>query len=712
MPTVRVPLAENGQTLRPLGTPAYQAADYAAGDIAVGRELQQAGGQVNQLAVQIDRRDAELDAAAAKQLDMQYNAFEREVLYGSPDGKKKGYASSDGLEAMNQRADVEKALREKSQELSGLASNPRQRQMFDQAAATRLDNSLSLVGRHAAEQADLYTKNMATAHIETLAMDAVAAYQDPKLFAQTMSAAAHETLELNAKWGLTVQEQALRKLQTGVHSAVVERISASGDSASAMNYLEQHVDVIDPLVYTKLEGALRPAMEEQQAEEVADSIRGLGTGVQSGPVDAKTLVPAITGQESEGRPGRTSPKGALGTMQVMPGTAKEICEKLGIPYDEQKLLNDPAYCTRIGTAYLQEQLDKYNGNATLALAAYNAGPGAVDKWLKANGDPRKGEISDAMWAAKIPFKETRDYVPGVLRRVAGGSGPKNAPRENDLAAQLAAVDELDLPDDQKRRVKSKITQAASMDDKLLADARNKTFDRVFEVVDGGGTPTPTQMASLTPAQRNQIRGELDRRKAGNDVTTDPALMIEQRLLAAKDPAAFIAQNPRDWVGKFSGNDRQTLGAMQASIIAAKDGKTTKDSSAEPGDLNAVTERLFAASALPFGTKAMRNQEDAIRVDKFQRALDAEARNWSAQNGGKKPGQADLLLLGDKLLLNVHPGAPGTDRGTVRLFEAGPGPKGVDLPNGFQARFSKRFRELKGRAPTGDEVYAAYAAGAR
>lgn len=161
---------------------------------------------------------------------------------------------------------------------------------------------------------------------------------------------------------------------------------------------------------------LRERGSKDQADEAVSEAIAYFRSKQSGLTDAEIarvaaatiqearrheldprLVMAVIHVESRGNAFARSPVGALGLMQIMPATGEELAAVLEVSWPGPQALFDPMLNVRLGTAYLRQLEDRYGSTAT-ALAAYNAGPGRIDRKLR-RGAPLPDGYSDAVLAA-------------------------------------------------------------------------------------------------------------------------------------------------------------------------------------------------------------------------------------------------------------------------------------------------------------------------
>ena len=135
--------------------------------------------------------------------------------------------------------------------------------------------------------------------------------------------------------------------------------------------------------------------------------------LQTPPGANWTMIHAIARQESQFAENAISHAGARGIMQFMPATAQEEARRAGVQYSASALINDPQYAMRLGSNHIERLIRYYDGSYPLAIAAYNAGPGNVNRWLRENGDPRV--TGDWLrWIEEVGFFETKNYIHRVV----------------------------------------------------------------------------------------------------------------------------------------------------------------------------------------------------------------------------------------------------------------------------------------------------------
>ena len=363
------------------------------------------------------------------------------------------YRTLQGKDAVDQLPAFQDQIAKIRQDTSSGLSNKLTQLNFDQISRQRTERELGGMNDYASGQQKVYQAQTSDAMMNDFAQDGATNYQDPKRLSSNLASIVTEAQQFGQQAGQNpaVIEQRTQQTFDKLFATSVQSAISQGDIQGAKALLDQAstsgipvpgggTAKITPDVAFKLRDTLKPHVVAQTANAIADNaIQSPGATATPSP----TLITAITNQESNGQDFEkdgtpvTSSAGAKYSMQVTDATAKN--PGFGIkPVSSDVLASgDPkaiaSEYNRVGQEYISALLKKYDGNATLALAAYNAGPGQVDKWTQTIGDPRTSAISAQDFAQQIPFQETRNYVHSIL---------KKSPQEQAVTSVVATPDQI------------------------------------------------------------------------------------------------------------------------------------------------------------------------------------------------------------------------------------------------------------------------------
>jgi soluble lytic murein transglycosylase-like protein/TolA-binding protein len=182
--------------------------------------------------------------------------------------------------------------------------------------------------------------------------------------------------------------------------------ASSGEHSAVLRLLSGIIDAMSPAEVRGLPRTVWTLLFPQAFwSEVRQQSQRLGLNPY--------FVLSMMRQESAFDPAATSPAGARGVMQLMPATAQEVASRLSPHPITLEQLHDPQLSITLGTHYVAGLLERYQGNMVLALAAYNAGPSRVARWLE-----QWPHLTIEEFIEHIPIDETRAYVKLVLRNLA------------------------------------------------------------------------------------------------------------------------------------------------------------------------------------------------------------------------------------------------------------------------------------------------------
>jgi hypothetical protein len=756
-----LPTLESSQSVFTGGTLAPQQIQSSPADF--GGLTAQAGEQLGAAAEGAGNNIAQ---TAAHQAALQNEATANDAYVSKFSPQLRGiysqYYALQGKDAVDQLPVFQQKLQDLQDQQRDQLANPYQQQIFDQVATRRTQMELDGMGRYADTQNKVFQQQTSDGMVKSFQQQASDKYNDPIVFNGMVNSITAERTAHAASVGQPIEYAKAQIAQdvSGMWSNRLQQM-AQADPVGAYDMLSngetwsngqttQHTDVksqIDPAMLPSLEAHLLGGAKQVMARNIAHaSIYGSSPIVDPAHLyDATQGDPPLTGvvQKLEGGTDAqgnslTSPAGAQGSMQVMPAT--QTNPGYGVTPAKD---NSPAEIARVGRDYLGAMTARYQDPA-LTLAAYNAGPGAVDDWLNGTNktgknpgmmqlpDPRSGQISDADFAAKVPFSETRAYVGKGLAMVQQpGDKPTAMPTTAELKTTLpqtvetarAAADRM-FPNDptfsdavaaRTAGYGNTILQGVTATQQAAVD----TITRAIIGTKPDGSDKITSMDGLmanpaakaawsqaTPEAQLAIQTRLAR-PAAIPLTQDGLNKYYQlRGQAANDPNGFMAQDLSTLYGKVPDAQIMELINQQSSLSKSGASKTLQWSQTK-GDVDDMLKPLGLGQVAKTGT------DQSTQTEQFYGKLQEQLEQYHAQNQ-KYPDTVTTRKMAAGLLAQGTQGDPSMlpswlgGNKSISAFQSPDLSKfEATIPDEQKPALTASFQKVYGRAPTDAELGGLY-----
>lgn len=630
------------QAAMPRVDPGAQAANFGqaaqrAGAVAMDMELE-ALKQANQLRV-----DDALNKALEAEMRLAYD-------------KDAGYTNQRGISALERKSG--KPLADEYDEEFGKAvesigaglSNDYQRQAFGQAIAKRRAAFRAGAMKHEADEFRTYTLSVREGTVATRMQQIGLNYANPEVIDEAITsirAATYDAAKLQGKSAEWADAQA-RKMASNAHKTAIAAALEKNDVAYADRYLKRYGKDMEADDLLQTTGLITKEMDLRVGTSAATEAMGRWAP-KIVPGDMDRLTNIVMGIESAGRRYDASGKliegpatkygTAKGEMQVLDGTNRDPGYGVKPAADDS-----PEERARVGRDYLAAMVREYDGDVSKALAAYNWGPGNLDKAVKEHGPN---------WLQAAP-EETRSYVERGVREFGAGAGRGKRPSLAEIKADLRG-DPMLAGNPARLKAAEETAEKQYRDieaaEKQATDEALDTAYRGLYANGGNMNALPVSVRAMIPGDKlGAVMGFADAvRKSGGAVHNPEAwaqiLSMPRESLAAMSPIEFF----REFRPHL---DDAHLEKGYALLNDARGEVGTDAKHLEViTTANRVKKAAIDAGLLPATGKANDNEVKAFA--QFERLVDDRVRQFEATDlqGKRKANSAELQQIIDGTLMD-------------------------------------------------------------
>lgn len=714
----RVPMVE-GPQVRTQALPGVRqsiATPQDAFGAVQGERLQQIGDMGQRLALQYR------DEADQSRIDDALNQLrERELDYTY--GEQDGYTRLKGVEALQRPS--KKALSDEYterystsiDEIERSLGNDRQRALFRQRANERMTQFRGNLMNYEAQENQSYQLSVAEGTINTATREIAAFYNDPAKINEGVASIRAAAFKDGRLRGLAAEQVEARanKLVSGAHLAAIDQALGTNNPLYAEQYLRTYKDQMDPGDLLKARAQVDEVASVYIGNAKAASVMGNfaradePSGMDrvlniTGPVDMGAMVQITRNTESGDRDYNddntpvTSPAGAMYAMQVMRDTAKSPGYGVRPARDES-----PEEFNRVGRELLGAFMREYDGRPELAWAAYHAGPGNLNKALKAAEE--KG--TPANWLAELG-PQTQAYVVKNMKAYQEGAGRPPVPTITELHAQLANDPDLRSRPAALQKAQEQLDRQYALYLKGKAEVQSNAYAEAMRHIENGGRydDIPRQIRDrVNPSKWASLRKYEETVLGGGRQVSDLAVY----QLLSGDPERVRGLSDSEFYAL-----REDLSESDFKKFADMRGRPGADSKANPGALD-----------LPMVNRVVDGRLQAMGLDPKAKSLSAGARVGAIRKtindevllrqeaAGRRFDDAEITRVVDELFLRTR---SFRDRSWLDAFrgEAGEvrratlfGATVRDIPKEQRTALEADFKAMGVEEPTDQQMLEAF-----